>query len=749
MPMIVPSGSRFRLEALFRPQSVAVIGADSEAGLTAFGNLLRGGFQGPILPVAASPAVEGVLAYPDVASLPLVPDLTLLAVAPEHAEAALMALGKLGGRVAVVLVPVPQLGRIAKAAGVRVLGPGSFGVAVPAIGLNASLSHISPMPGKLAFVTQSAALARAVLDWAEPNGVGFSHIVGIGGNADVGFGLVLDWLSRDPGTRAIALDIRHIRDRRIFFTAARAAARMRPVVAIRAGSWAQDPSGRAGLVFEAALRRVGVLPVTRLDDMLAAALTLSRAKPARNERLAIVTNATGPGQLAADAALRGGVTPFSPSPEIVAMLAKLLGVWVTAEGMIYVGWNQPTRLAEAASVLAGLPEVGGVLVVMTPTGDADRAAIEGLIACAETIKLPLLVCAMGESTGAGHRRRLAEARVPAFAVPEQAVQGFLHLLQDRRNRAAARELPSKQVVAVLPDREAAQAILARAGAGLGQMELEALLAAYGIDFAQWPEQVVVQVLDDALAGPAIGVGILDEGIDYDLLPLNLALAESLVAHRRLVPAAMAAILVRISQLVVDLPRIAGLSLARGRAGIALRPEGEKAFFALPPYPEEMSAVWHDLVIRPIRPEDAEAHAAFFGRLTPDDVRYRFFASLRALSPEEIVRLTQVDYDREIAFIAEREPGVTVGVSRLVCDPATQHAEFAVVVEGDMKGRGLGSKLMGKLFDWGRERGVLLITGQVLSDNQPMIGFVRKLGFEVRQVPGDPTVVEAVYDMIGT
>ncbi len=746
MPIIVPSGSRFRLEALFRPQSVAVVGADTEAGQLAFANLLRGGFNGPILPVAGVASVGGVLTYPDVASLPLVPDLTLLAVEPALVEAALMALGKLGGRVAIALGPVPELARIAQAAGVRVLGPGSFGVAVPEIGLNASLSHIPPMPGKLAFVTQSAALGRAVLDWAEPNGVGFSHIIGVGGNADMGFGLILDWLSRDGGTRAIVLDIRYIRDRRIFFTAARAAARMRPVVAIRAGSWARDPTGRAGLVFEAALRRVGVLPVQRLDDVLAAALTLSRAKPARGDKLAIVTNATGPGQLAADAALRGGVTLYVPPPEIAVMLDKLLGAWVTEEGMVYAGWNQPSRLAEAASVLAGLPDVGGILVVLTPTGPADRAAIEGLIACAGTAKLPLLVCAMGESTGAGHRARLAEAHLPAFAVPEQAVQGFLHLLQDRRNRAAARELPGKLVLEVSPDRDKVQAILARAEAALPPEDVRELLAAYGIDVAHWSSRVVVEVLDDALVGPAIGIGTAHEKMDYDLLPLNLPLAENLVAHRPAVDRAMAAELVRISALVVDFPRVAGLKLSRGEAVLTLRPAGEKAFFALPPYPEELSEEWHGLVIRPIRPEDAEAHAAFFARLGPDDVRFRFFTALRSLSPEEIARLTQVDYDREIAFIAERGPGQTVGVSRLVRDPATQFAEFAVIVEPDVKGQGIARRLMEKLFAWGREHGVVRITGQVLADNRPMLGFVHRMGFEVRPIHDDPGVVEAVMEM---
>jgi len=386
--------------------------------------------------------------------------------------------------------------------------------------------------------------------------------------------------------------------------------------------------------------------------------------------------------------------------------------------------------------------------VMTPTGDSDRAAIEGLIACAATVKLPLLVCAMGESTGAGHRRRLAEARLPAFAVPEQAVQGFVHLLQDRRNRAAARELPSKRVVEVAGDRAAVGGILAGGSRALAPGEIAVLLAAYGIAFERWPAREIVEILDDALVGPAIGVGSAQQGMVYDLLPLNLALAASLVAHLPGISPELAPVLVRISQLVVDWPQIAELSISRSGGALALRPEGEKAFFALPPYPEELCEVWHGLTVRPIRPEDAEAHEAFFGRLGPEDVRYRFFAELRSLSAEEIARLTQVDYDREIAFIAERSLSETVGVSRLVRDPATAHAEFAVVVQSDMKGMGLARKLMEKIFAWGREHGVMQISGQVLADNQKMLGFVRRLGFEVRQIADDPGVVDVVYDLIG-
>ena len=160
-------------------------------------------------------------------------------------EPAFAALARKGTHAAVVICRAEALREAARDTGVRALGPGSFGIAVPEIGLNASRAHLTPRPGKIALVSQSAALCRAVLDWAEPNGVGFSHIVGIGGNADIGFGIVLDWLARDPGTGAILLDIRRIKDRRVFLSAARAAARLRPVVAIRAGGLLLDPTGDA------------------------------------------------------------------------------------------------------------------------------------------------------------------------------------------------------------------------------------------------------------------------------------------------------------------------------------------------------------------------------------------------------------------------------------------------------------------------------------------------------------------------
>ena len=398
-----PAG-RIRPERLFRPDSVAIIGATTAAGRQIMTNLLASGFHGSILPVASAlRALSGVLAYPDVESLPIVPDFALVASEAADVPAVMAALGARGTSIAIVTSMISDLGAIVQETGVRALGPGSFGLCVPGIGLNASRSHITPMKGKLALVSQSAALCRAVLDWAEPNGVGFSHVIGVGGNADLGFDVALDWLSRDRGTGAILLDIRAVRDRRRFLSAARAAARLRPVVAIRGGGLLLDPSGGGELATEAALRRAGVLSVSGLDDLLTAAETLIRARPVRHEHPAIVTNASGPAHMAANAALRDGLTLAELSPATADSLRTSLssGQAPSVEGGIAnVGPDEPMRLAEAAARLAAAPEVGGIVVVHAPTGPGDAAAMAALAACAGTAQVPLLVCAMGETTGA-------------------------------------------------------------------------------------------------------------------------------------------------------------------------------------------------------------------------------------------------------------------------------------------------------------------------------------------------------------
>jgi acetyltransferase len=839
-----PAG-RFSPARLLHPESVAVIGAGSPEGRQVLANLHAGGFKGTIQSLETEDG-SGI------ATLAGAPDLAVVATRPDAVPAALAALAAKGTLAAVVIGAAEGLADPARRGGVRVLGPGSFGIVVPTIGLNASRAHLAPPAGRLGLVSQSAALCRAVLDWAQPNGVGFSHIVGIGGNSDIGFGLILDWLSRDPGTGAILLDIRQLKNRRAFISAARAASRLRPVVAIRPGMLLADPAGETERAFEAALRRAGVLCVSRLEDLLAAAETLARARLGRGDALAIVANAVGAGRIAADAALRDGlrladVKTAPPASDV-------------ADGIVHVGPDASHLLAGLAASAAAAPDVGAVLVVHAPSGVADDAAIAALATRRAGTRVPLLVCAMGETTGAAHRRALIEAGMPVFATPEQAVRGFLHLVQDRRNRAAARELPPATVLAVAPDRGGVRGIFAaiRDAGRLASMQEEAMavLAAYGIAVAPtravpapsgaaaaaaalgFPAAVKlrqserpgarlanglaldlhdaheveaaarllsarrrrhtalpdnglvvqrqltrsrelrVRVADDATFGPIISFGQggttadIAHDVSADLPPLNLALARALIARTRVtatlerlrdLPAAdVAAVtetLVRVSQLVVDFPEIAELEVnplfadADGvtvvDAWLRLRADGEiGGGLAITPYPNELEQPWaaHDgerHVIRPIRPEDAEQHAAFFHRLSPQDIRYRFFSAMRELSPDQMARLTQVDYDREIAFIAVRETsGETVGVGRLVCDTHESEGEFAVIVQEDTKGKGVASHLMHRLIDWGRRRGLGAVVGLVLADNAPMLGFMRHLGFSLHRMPDEPDVVEA-------
>ena len=414
--MTVPrfnSAGQFDPARLFRPASVAVIGADSEAGAHIMANLAMGGFKGEVRTQVTTAT-----------------HLAVLAVSAERVGTEMALLAENNCFAAIIPGPCDDLADICVRTGVRAFGPHSFGLAIPRLGLNATRSHMQPPAGRLGLISQSSALSRAVIDWAEPNGVGFSHVVGLGANAGVGFALTLDWLSRDPGTGAILLDIRRIKNPRQFLSAARAASRLRPVVAIRAGLRLLDDDGAADLAFEAALRRAGVLCVNRLEDLLAAAETLSRAKPARCDMLAIVSNAIGPGRLAADSVLREGLR-------------------LPAEGFRHVA---SADLAATAFDIAARPGVGGVLIVHAPTGAIDEPTIAGLCHPPADLRAPMLICVLGETSGVPQRAVLARAGLPVFATPDQAVRGFEHLVRDRRNREAARELPPSRMLALAPDK---------------------------------------------------------------------------------------------------------------------------------------------------------------------------------------------------------------------------------------------------------------------------------------------------------
>ena len=865
----------FRPEALFRPQAVVLV-ADASLPETAIlaGNLASGGFHGRLF-IIGTPA-DGFEPVGIIEALPMVPDLAVLCLPPERHRETMAALAALGCYAAVVPVPSPDLAAICEDTGVRAFGAHSFGLCVPSIGLNASLSHITPKPGRLALLCQSAAMARAVVDWAAGENLGFSQIVGIGTNQGAGFALALDWLARDAQAGAVLLDIRRIKNRRLFISALRATARTRPVVALRPGGRQGDRSGNADAVMEAALRRAGVLRASGFEDMLSAVETLVRVRPARRsgpdavagDRIALIGNGQGPVQLAADAVVAGGGRLAAWS----AAGAGALSVLMPSAGLgnpLVLPPDRGHRLAEAASLIAMMPEVDAVVVIHAPaaTGGGEVTAAALIAAAKATRGAPLLVGWLGHATADGCRDMLGEAGIAVFNTPEAAVRGALHLAMDRRNRAAAAELPAQHVLRLAPDQAAVRAILdtARAEGRLTLTEQEALaiLAAYGqpvvagtaaanadaaaeaasaLGFpvavklaspdlprktdvggvilnlrdetavrnaatamldgvrAAHPgirlhgllvqrmagegiprgHELRLRLGDDPMFGPWISFGRggttsdFQADVAFDLVPLNRTLALAMIRRTRgarllegfrdLAPvdlAALADCIVRLSQIAVDFPEIADLIvnplLARGTevvaldASLTLRPPGQAGVLAIPPYPAALRHDWaakdgRQLVIRPIRPEDAAALAESFTRLTPEDVRWRFFTQLRALPPEQVVRMTQIDYDREMALVAvEQQPGQPdrlAATARLIRNPGEDSAEFAVVTLPGWKGQGLAGHLIRRLLDWGRSQGVRIVAGQVLADNQPMLGFVRALGFTLRRSADDDEVMEA-------
>ena len=320
------------LEAIFRPKSIALVGASRDpasVGAVIARNLLRAGFDGPVMPVnPRHMAVEGVLAYPDVDSLPMAPDLAVIATPRESVPELVAALGRRGTRGVVVISAGFAEGgdphgkeleramlEAARPYTLRIIGPNCVGILVPPVGINASFAHLTPSRGQIAFATQSGAIVTSVLDWAVPRGIGFSHLVSLGDMSDVDFGDMLDYLANERETSAILLYVEGISDARKFMSAARAAARMKPVVVVKAGrhregarAAASHTGALAGSdeVYDAAFRRAGVLRVHDLEELFVAVVTLVMTESLRGDRLAILTNGGGMGVLAVDALVDEG-----------------------------------------------------------------------------------------------------------------------------------------------------------------------------------------------------------------------------------------------------------------------------------------------------------------------------------------------------------------------------------------------------------------------------------------------------------
>ena len=526
------------LDYLFKPQSVALIGASKEpstVGAVLAHNLFNSGFDGPIMPVNPKhKAIEGVLTYANAESLPMTPDLAVIATPPETVPGLVAAFGERGTKAAVVITA--GFGEGGDRAGadlrqamldaarphtMRIVGPNCLGIMVPSGGLNASFAHIQPKPGRLAFVTQSGAMVTSVLDWATARGIGFSHFVSFGGMSDVDFGDMLDYLAGEPEVRGVLLYIEAVTHARKFMSAARAASRLKPVIVIKAGRHAATANAvvshtgaMAGsdAVYDAAFRRAGMLRVNDIGGLFGAVETLAMAQRPSGDRLAVLTNGGGVGVMAVDALLDyGGRMAELSEATVAALNAVLPPTWSRGNPVDIIGDAPPERYAKALEILLENTETDAILVLNCPTaitkGEAAARAVVDTIAGKKRF---VLTSWLGEDAARDARRMFAEHRIPTYFTPERAVRAFMDMVNYRRNQETLTETPPSVPEEFESNVEAARAVIEESVADgrkwLTEPEAKAVLEAYGIPVVPTymvsdPKAAAVQAAK--LAGPAV------------------------------------------------------------------------------------------------------------------------------------------------------------------------------------------------------------------------------------------------------
>lgn len=490
------------LEALLRPKSIAVIGASMKpdrAGFLMMRNLLAGGFAGPVLPVTpAWKAVQGVLAWPDVASLPFTPDLAVLCTHAKRNLSLLEALGQKGCRTCIILSAPPEqhadLLACASRFQMRLLGPNSLGLLAPWQGLNASFSPVPIARGKLAFISQSAAVSNTILDWAQQREIGFSYFIALGDSLDIDVDELLDFLARDGKTSAILLYLEHLSDARRFVSAARSASRNKPILVIKSG---RSPAAQrllhvnAGMdpAWDAAIQRAGLLRVQDTHELFSAVETLSHMRPLRGERLMMISNGAAPAALALDELwLRNGKLA-ALGEETLSRLREALPASVVADNPLDLRDDASSeRYITALNILLDSPDYDALLVIHSPSAVAPGS--ESALALIDALKkhprgkyVTVLTNWCGEFSSQEARRLFSEAGLPTYRTPEGTITAFMHMVEYRRNQKQLRETPALPSN-LTADTAEAHTLLQRAidegATTLDTHEVQPVLRAYGL-----------------------------------------------------------------------------------------------------------------------------------------------------------------------------------------------------------------------------------------------------------------------------
>jgi acetyltransferase len=505
--------STYRLKNLLSPRSVALVGASprqGSVGRAILANIRKTKFKGEFGLVNSHYAeIDGVATVGSLAKLPFVPELVVI-TAPAAAVAGIIdEAGKLGAAGALIVTAglghgegsmTEAVERAAHQYGMRLIGPNCLGIIMPGANLNASFSAHMPVAGNLALISQSGAIATGMVDWAAQRAVGFSGIISIGDQLDVDIADLLDYFALDGKTRAILLYVEAIKDARKFMSAARAAARIKPVVVVKSGRMAQGAKAAAthtgalagsDAVYDAAFRRAGILRVSDLRELFDCAETLGRVETPPGKRLAILTNGGGIGVLAVDRLVELGGIPAAITPAIRERLdAVLPPTWSGSNPVDIVGDADSARYAAALEVLLADASNDAILVmnVQTAIAPADdiAATVTGLVGKYRQqhrgFAKPVLAVWVGADQKIGEL--LSGAGIPNYPTEDDAVRGFMYLVQHREAVAELAQVPPAMPSEFAPDADAARQIVATALADgrhwLDAVEIRKLLEAYDI-----------------------------------------------------------------------------------------------------------------------------------------------------------------------------------------------------------------------------------------------------------------------------
>jgi acetyltransferase len=852
-------------------------------GLALLHNLLEGGYTGALYVISDQhETIDGVACHPTLDSLGRPVMLALIAV---DAPAALDVVATcVRSRVPAAILYsqgfrtaeqvsagyLSRLREIAAAGRLRLFGPHAFGIVQPYSRLNLTPSRIKLNRGNLALVSQSASVCANILDWSHGDGRGLSGVFVPGIAADIGLAEILDYLATDYRTECILLYLEGIADTRSFLSAVRAAASVKPVIALKAGQVplsaqvAEDHNGVEGggdAAFDAALRRAGVLRVRSVGDMFSAARALTTRTMPRGGRLGIVTNGAGPAVMAIDEIVRHQLELADLSPTTLVRLSELPRDDWSRDNPVGIRYDaDPHRYVTATTCCLADPNIDGLLVILAPNDCVDPLAVaEALVAAHAHSEKPVLACWLGENSVRAARIAFCAANFPVFRTPENAVVAYAYMVNWVRNQVLLRETPAALSSYVAPDRQAACTIIDRALLGgrrwLGQRETKSVLEAFHIPVSptllaatpgeamqaaqrigypvtmkvemdrtvpadmgrmrrhlrsapevtlawreltasEMPSSVLIEpdvtrplgrwlaiaIHVDPLFGPVITLsesGIASEVYDARALalpPLNPRLVDELLSvpyvarllgPLRGMPAVAARplrdILLRVSELASELPWLRHLEIsalvADDRDALVVdatidlqdaeHDPTRYRHMAICPYPAQLVKVIQlrngsEVMLRPIRPEDASPLQTFVRGLSTHSKRLRYFSTVSELPQHALAHATQIDYGRQLTLVAVREGNDTevLGEAEYTTLPDGLTCDFAIIVADTMAGQGLGKILMRNLIDAAQRQGLKTVRGDVAASNEPMLGLMESLGF-LTMLTDDPETVEVI------